>query len=115
MLVAMILGLFAFTVGAVNPLFFDTNDTGQVQADVPAIKPWRAVPLDPDYGGQWVIAADLDADGNVEFVACENHNAGDVHYTSTAVAQRLDGTVLWCWGDPFYMPISIMVGYLPSI
>jgi hypothetical protein len=95
----MILGLFTLTAGAADPLFFDTNDTGPPSADVPAIKPWRTVPLDPDYGGQWVVAADLDADGEVEFVACENHNVGDVHYTSTAVAQRLDGTVLWRWGD----------------
>ena len=56
--------------------------------------------LDPDYGGQWVVAADLDADGRVDFVSCENHNVGDVHYTSTAVAHRLDGSVLWRWGDP---------------
>jgi hypothetical protein len=100
MLVTMIVGLFALTAGTADPLFFDTNDTGPPAADVPTIKPWRTVPLDPDYGGQWVVAADLNADGEVEFIACENHNVGDVHYTSTAVAQRLDGTVLWRWGDP---------------
>ena len=100
MLVMMILGLFALTAGAIDPLFFDTSDTGPAPADVPAIEPWKIVPLDRDYGGQWVVAADLDADGEVEFVACENYNVGDVHYTSTAVAQRLDGTVLWRWGDP---------------
>jgi hypothetical protein len=100
MLVAMIIGFFSLTAGAIEPLFFDTSDTGPPPADVPAVKPWRIVPLDPDYGGQWVVAADLDADGEVEFVACENHNVGDVHYTSTAVAHDLDGTVLWRWGDP---------------
>jgi hypothetical protein len=98
--VTMILGLFALTAGAADPLFFDTNDAGLPPADVPAIKPWKVVPLDPDYGGQWAVAADLDMDGEVEFVACENHNVGDVHYTSTAVAHHLDGTVLWRWGDP---------------
>jgi hypothetical protein len=100
MLVAIIVSLFSLAAGAVDPLFFDTNDTGAVPADVPAIQPWKIVALDPNYGGQWVVAADLDADGEVEFVACENHNAGDVHYTSTAVALNLDGTVLWRWGDP---------------
>jgi hypothetical protein len=100
MLVAMIISLFSLAAGAVDPLFFDTNDTGPAPADVPAVKPWKIVPLDPDYGGQWVVAADLDADGEVEFVACENHNVGDVHYTSTAVAHDLNGTVLWRWGDP---------------
>ncbi|MEN6427901.1 MAG: hypothetical protein ABFE13_21315 [Phycisphaerales bacterium] len=98
--VAIIVGLVSVAAGGVDPLFFDTHDTGQPSADVPVIRPWRVVPLDPDYGGQWVVAADLDADGEVEFVACENHNVGDVHYTSTAVAQNLDGTVLWRWGDP---------------
>jgi hypothetical protein len=100
MLVAMIVGLFSLSAGAAEPLFFDTNDTGPIPAAVPAVKPWRIVPLDPDYGGQWVVAGDLNADGKVEFVACENHNVGDVHYTSAAVAQELDGTVLWRWGDP---------------
>jgi hypothetical protein len=100
MLVAMIVGVFSLTAGTVDPLFFDTSDTGPPPADVPAVKPWKIVPLDPDYSGQWVVAADLDADGKVEFVACENHNVGDVHYTSTAVAHDLDGTVLWRWGDP---------------
>ncbi len=27
-------------------------------------------------------------------------NKNDVHYTSTAVAQKLDGSVLWRWGNP---------------
>jgi hypothetical protein len=96
-LVTLILGLFALTAGAADPLFFGTNDTGPPPATIPAIKPWRTVPLDPDYGGQWVVAADLNMDGEVEFVACENHNDGDVHYTSTAVAHHLNGTVLWRW------------------
>jgi hypothetical protein len=100
MLIAMVVGLFSLGTGGAAPLLFDTNDTGAPPADVPAVKPWKTIALDPDYGGQWVVAGDLDADGAVEFVACENHNVGDVHYTSTAVAQGLDGTVLWRWGDP---------------
>jgi len=100
MLVAMIISFFSLTAGAAEPLFFDTNDAGPPSASVPAIKPWKIVPLDSDYGGQWVVAADLNGDGEVEFVACENHNAGDLHYTSTAVAEDPNGTVLWRWGDP---------------
>jgi len=98
--VALIVGLLSIGASAADPLFFDTNDAGPAAADVPMVQPWKIVPLDPDYGGQWVVAADLDADGEVEFVACENHNVGDVHYTSTAVAQNLDGGVLWRWGNP---------------
>ena len=98
--VAMTIGLFSVTAGAADFLFFDTNDAGPASVDVPTVQPWKTVPLDPDYGGQWVLAGDLDSDGEVEFVACENHNTGDVHYTSTAVVHDLDGTVLWKWGDP---------------
>ena len=97
MLVVLTAGLLSLMASGGEPLFFDTNDTGLPPADVPTIKPWKVVPLDPAYGGQWVVAADLNADGKVEFVACENHNVGDVHYTSTAVAHDLDGTVLWRW------------------
>jgi len=100
MLVVLMVGLLSLTADGGEPLFFDTNDTDQPPAAVPAVKPWKVVPLDPNYGGQWVVAADLNADGRVEFVACENHNVGDVHYTSTAVAQDLDGAVLWRWGNP---------------
>ena len=93
--VTVMVGLVSVAAGTADPVFFDTRDTGPTPADVPVVRPWRIVPLDPNYGGQWVVAADLDADGEVEFVACENHNVGDVHYTSTAVAQNLDGSVLW--------------------
>ncbi|MBL7154044.1 MAG: hypothetical protein ISS79_10020 [Phycisphaerae bacterium] len=81
-------------------LYFDVKDLGEPDEGVPVIKPWRTVQLDGDYGGQWVVAGDLDGDGAVEIVSCENINNNDVHYTSTAVAQKLDGSVLWCWGNP---------------
>ncbi len=99
-LAVVIVCAFSLTVRAADPECFDVNDVGAPPVGVPSIKPWKVVPLDPDYGGQWVVAADLDADGEVEFVSCENHNVGDVHYTSTAVALDLDGKVLWRWGDP---------------
>jgi len=57
MLVAMTIGLFSLTAGALEPLFFDTSDTGPAPAGVPAVKPRKTVPLDPDYGGQWVVVA----------------------------------------------------------
>jgi len=80
--------------------YFDTGDVGEIRDEVPLIAPWRTVRLDPEYGGQWVVAGDLDNDAEPEIVSAENFNKGDVHYTSTAVAQKLDGTVLWRWGDP---------------
>ena len=84
---------------ATGPLVFDTEDTGTPPSDIPVIEPWRTIPLDPDYGGQWVVAGDLDNDGDVEIVSAENVNADDVHYTSAVAAQNLDGSVLWRWGE----------------
>jgi outer membrane protein assembly factor BamB len=83
-----------------GPALFDTEDRGAPPSDVPVIQPWKQVALDPDYGGLWFVAGDVDGDGEAEIVTCENVNVGDVHHTSTAVAQKLDGTVLWRWGDP---------------
>jgi outer membrane protein assembly factor BamB len=81
-------------------IYFDTEDTGKPDPGVPLIQPWKIVRLDPDYGGQWVLAADLNEDGTVDILSCENFNKGDVHYTATAVAQNLDGSALWRWGNP---------------
>lgn len=64
------------------------------------VQPWKVIALDPSYGGAWVVAGDLTGDGAVEIVSARNVDANDVHFTSAAVAQRLDGSVLWRWGDP---------------
>ena len=79
---------------------FDVVATGEPPADVPLTQPWRKVELDPDYGGAWVVAGDIDGDGVAEIVSARNVDQDDVHYTSAVVAQRLDGSVLWRWGDP---------------
>jgi hypothetical protein len=83
-----------------EPLYFDVNDGAAGGSDAATIEPWKTIRLQPDYGGLWVVAGDLDGDGTVEIVSAENFNEGDVHYTSAVVAQRLDGSVLWTWGDP---------------
>jgi hypothetical protein len=96
--------VFAFVtiVGAkqAEPLYFNVKDIGKPADKVPVIKPWKVIILEPEYGGQWVVAGDVDGDGEVEIVSAENVNKNDVHYTSTAVAQKLDGSVLWRWGNP---------------
>jgi len=81
-------------------IYFDVKDIGEPIGKVHEIEPWKIVPLDPEYGGQWVVAGDIDGDGEAEIVSSENVNKNDVHYTSTAVAQKLDGSVLWRWGNP---------------
>ncbi len=78
----------------ISPLLFDENDVYQ------QIKPWKTVPLDLVYGGLWVVTGDVDGDGEVDIVSVRNVDENDVHYTSTVVAQRLDGSVIWHWGNP---------------
>jgi len=89
----------AYTIET-EPLYFDVKDIGEPGREAPLIQPWKVVSLDREYGGHWVVAGDLDADGEVEIVSAENFNEKDVHYTSAVAAQKLDGTVLWRWGDP---------------
>ena len=70
------------------------------KTSAPAVQPWRTIKLDPDYSGAWVVAGDLEGDGAVEIVSARNVDQNDVHFTSAVVAQRLDGSILWRWGDP---------------
>lgn len=81
-------------------MHFDTVDNSPSPQTAPAVAPWKSVLLDDECGGQWVVAGDLDGDGQVEIVSAQNLNQSDVHYTSAVAAQRLDGTVLWRWGTP---------------
>ncbi|MBN1805612.1 MAG: hypothetical protein JW837_10205 [Sedimentisphaerales bacterium] len=83
-----------------GPIFYDVRDVGEPTEKQSLILPWKIIYLDAEYGGQWIVAGDLDGDGQVEIVSAENVNQDDVHYTSAVVAHKLDGTVLWKWGDP---------------
>jgi len=87
-----------------QPKLFDVraNDVRPRVGDqgVPILQPWKRVTLDPDYAGAWIVAGDVDGDGQVEIVSAKNYNENDVHYTSSVVVHRLDGSVLWRWGDP---------------
>ncbi len=90
--------LVSLTIGQAEP--FDVDETGDPGNRAPIVQPWRRITLDPDYAGAWVVVGDLTGDGRVEIVSARNVDQGDVHYTSAVVAQRLDGSVLWRWGDP---------------
>lgn len=83
-----------------KPALFDVRDPGYQDPASSPVQPWKRVPLDPEYSGAWTVTGDVDGDGQAEVVSARNVNTVDVHYTSTVVAQRLDGTVLWRWGNP---------------
>ncbi len=65
------------------------------ELDGPVILPWKTIEPDQAYHGQWLVAGDLDADGQAEIVS-----ARQIKQRVTAVvATRLDGAVLWRWGE----------------
>ncbi len=80
--------------------YFETDVLGAPDPTVPVIQPWQRVVIDGDYGGYWVVVGDVNGDAQLEIVSARNVDENDSHYTSAVVAQRLDGTVLWRWGDP---------------
>ncbi len=79
---------------------FETDACGVPSADAPVVAPWRTITLDAEYGGYWVVAGDVDGDGEIELVSARNFNKNDDHFTSSVAVQKLDGSVLWRWGDP---------------
>jgi hypothetical protein len=88
--------LIAVSASAAEPFMYDF--TKSIPTDIPTLKPWRTVPIDQTYGGDWVVLGDVNNDGEVEVVSARNVNVGDVHFTSAVVVERLDGSVLWHWG-----------------
>jgi len=85
---------------SLKPSLFDVRANDVSTTGVPVVKPWKRISLDPEYGGSWVVAGDIDGDGQVEIVSARNVNENDNHYTCSVVVQKLDDTVLWHWGDP---------------
>jgi len=99
-LVATCSGLCCSIACADQPRPFETDARGAPAADAPVVEPWRIVAIDAEYGGQWIVAGDVDGDGEIEIVSAQNCNQNDDHFTSAVVVQKLDGSVLWRWGDP---------------
>jgi len=83
-----------------RPKLFDVRADDVSKNRVPVLKPWERIVLDPDYAGAWIVAGDVDGDGKVEIVSARNVDKNDSHYTCSVVVHRLDGTVLWRWGNP---------------
>lgn len=83
-----------------TPSLFDVRANDVSNKGVPVLTPWKRVALDPACAGAWIVVGDIDGDGQVEIVSAKNFDENDIHYTSSVVAHRLDGSVLWRWGDP---------------
>ena len=98
--VAVWVALCCVTARAEQAGSFETDACGVPSADAPVVVPWRTITLDAEYGGYWVVAGDVDGDGEIETVSAQNYNRNDDHFTSSVAVQKLDGSVLWRWGDP---------------
>ena len=83
-----------------RPKLFDIRADSMPDDDYPLIDPWRRFPVDPEYAGAWVVAGDLDGDGEAELVSAKNNPEGETNEVTSVIATKLDGTVLWRWGDP---------------
>lgn len=75
--------------------------TGEKPELAEYIEPWKVVTINEDYGGKWIVSADIDNDGEVELISCrsqsEEYNV-DNHEVRTACAMELDGSIIWTWG-----------------
>ena len=72
---------------------FRTDAMGTPSANAPVVKPWRVITVDPLYGGNWVVAGDIDGNGEVEIVSAQNFNEGDNHFTGRCPATRWERAV----------------------
>ncbi len=52
-----------------TPKLFDVRATDVPDAQVPHIRPWKTIQLDPEYRGAWIVAGDLDGDGQAEIIS----------------------------------------------
>lgn len=68
-------------------------------AALPCIEPAACFTVDPHWAGAWTVAGDLDGDGVAELVQARIWDQNDTHAVVAVSAYRLDGTVLWRWGD----------------
>ncbi|MBM3861217.1 MAG: hypothetical protein FJ395_16435, partial [Verrucomicrobia bacterium] len=83
-----------------KPLRFDVHEKDLSNEGVPVIQPCYTVKLGPAYRGGWLTVGDLTGDGAAELVSAKNAGPLGAHFTSSVIVHRLDGSVLWKWGNP---------------
>jgi hypothetical protein len=81
-----------------TPFFVDL--TNYLTDTIPVIEPTAVIVHDVAFAGAWTVAGDVDGDGQTELVTARLWEKDDVHATATVSVCRLDGSVLWTWGNP---------------
>lgn len=76
---------------AAEPFYCDVR-----KVDGPMMLPWKSFKPDRSFHGQWLVAADVDNDGQAEIITAR-HVEQDV---KTVLVSKLDGRKLWSWGKP---------------
>jgi hypothetical protein len=79
---------------------FAVDLTAVSAAGLPVIEPAARFAVDPCWAGAWTVAGDLDGDGIAELVQARIWEQNDTHAVAAVSAYRLDGRLLWRWGDP---------------
>lgn len=69
-------------------------DTDIFDPETPIIFPYKTIRMSPNYSGQWLVAGDIDNDGEIEFVSARNQN----QRVTAISAYKLDGALMWTWG-----------------
>jgi len=82
----------------INPRLFNVRTSEM--SPIPQIEPWKIIQPDSAWAGTWIVAGDVDGDGEAEILTARNVNEGDVHYTCSVAAWKLNGQRLWGWGQP---------------
>lgn len=81
-------------------LLFDLHlDTIDMQT-LPALRPWRRIALAPEWRGAWLVAGDVDGDGQCELVNARVNERNDTHPIVSVCVYKLNGSILWHWGTP---------------
>lgn len=84
------------TKGLRFDLHLDAIDT----ETLPVIQPYRRITLDPQWRGPWIVAGDVDGDGQCELVNARVNERNDTHPIASVCVYKLDGSILWRWGNP---------------